>query len=357
MLAALRDLTLHRDDPARAEAAAVALRAASRDLADARGEYGKIPLEVSLHRLAPFHRAMGFYIVGFLLVTLTWFWPRRRWLGWVALAPILIGLGYHVAGIVMRCVLRDRPPVSTLYETALFIAGTGVIAGLVVEALTRVRIGLSVAPVIGALGLLIANRYEVLKGEDTMPQLVAVLDTNFWLTVHVLCITVGYMGGLLASGFAHVAVLGRVFGLKNPAIHRSLATMVYGTLGFALIFSVVGTILGGIWANDSWGRFWGWDPKENGALMIVISQIAILHGRLGGILKPFGIAQMTILQGVIVGFSWWGVNLLGIGLHSYGHTSGVAHALAIFYRIEFGVLLLGFGWWLLQRRRLARAAA
>jgi ABC-type transport system involved in cytochrome c biogenesis permease subunit len=114
--------------------------------------------------------------------------------------------------------------------------------------------------------------------------------------------------------------------------------MTYGMLGFGLFFSVVGTILGGIWANESWGRFWGWDPKENGALLICLSQLAILHARMGGLLGPFGVAVGTILSGAVVAFSWWGVNLLGIGLHSYGFTGGVLRGLLTFYAVEAAVL-------------------
>jgi hypothetical protein len=104
---------------------------------------------------------------------------------------------------------------------------------------------------------------------------------------------------------------------------------------------VVGTILGGVWANDSWGRFWGWDPKENGALMICLWEIAMLHARMGGYLKDFGFCLASIFGGIVVAFSWWGVNLLGIGLHSYGFTSGISLALNIFYGSQLVVLGLG----------------
>jgi ABC-type transport system involved in cytochrome c biogenesis permease subunit len=197
----------------------------------------------------------------------------------------------------------------------------------------------------------------VIKGEDTMPQLVAVLDTNFWLWTHVTVINMGYAGALLTSAIAHIFIVGRVVGARSrdPDFYASLSRILYGTLGFGLIFTVVGTILGGIWANESWGRFWGWDPKENGALMIVLAQLAILHGRLGGILKSFGIAMAAVGMGVIVAFSWWGVNLLGIGLHSYGWASGVALGLYVFYALEATVLLAGGLWWYLRRRARAHA--
>ena len=115
---------------------------------------------------------------------------------------------------------------------------------------------------------------------------------------------------------------------------------------FGLLFSLVGTILGGLWANDSWGRFWGWDPKENGALMIVFGNLIILHARLGGYIKEFGLAMLALLTGAVIAFSWWHVNLLGVGLHSYGFTSGIKEVVFIFYYAVVAIFALG-------RRRLA----
>src|SRR5215831_16624282 len=123
-----------------------------------------------------------------------------------------------------------------------------------------------------------------------MPKLRAVLDTNFWLSTHVTTVTIGYSAGLLAAFLAHIFVIGRLFGFKkgDGDFYRNVVRMVYGVLCFGLLFSVVGTILGGVWANDSWGRFWGWDTKENGALLICISQVALLHARMSGMVRDFG---------------------------------------------------------------------
>src|SRR6185436_6892878 len=114
------------------------------------------------------------------------------------------------------------------------------------------------AAVLGVIGLFVANGYETLDKQDTMPSLVAVLDTNFWLATHVTAITIGYSAGMLAAALASFYLLGKLFGWKRhePDTRRKLARTVYGVLCFAMIFSTVGTILGGIWANDSWGRFW-----------------------------------------------------------------------------------------------------
>jgi ABC-type transport system involved in cytochrome c biogenesis permease subunit len=319
-----------------------AYQASTEAMARARGEYDKVGLEVFLGDLDPFHRGAYLYLLALLVVALGWL-ASSRWQRRAAWALMLGVLALHVAGIVIRCVLRERPPISTLYETVLFVSALAVGACLVAERIDRRGIAMALAPVLGGLGLFVANKFEALKGEDTMPQLQAVLDTNFWLATHVTCIAIGYSGGLLASAIAHVTVLGRALGLKrgDEAFHRAVSRMTYGMLCFGLLFSVVGTILGGIWANESWGRFWGWDPKENGALMICLVQIAILHGRLGGYLKASGLALATIAAGCVVAFSWWGVNLLQIGLHSYGFMGGVWTGLLVFYGVEGAVLLVG----------------
>ena len=94
--------------------------------------------------------------------------------------------------------------------------------------------------------------------------------------------------------------------------------MNYGVVCFALFFSFIGTVLGGLWADDSWGRFWGWDPKENGALMIVLWNAAVLHARWDRWIGPRGFALFTIGGNIVTAWSWFGTNQLGIGLHSYG---------------------------------------
>lgn len=169
------------------------------------------------------------------------------------------------------------------------------------------------------------------------------LDTNFWLSTHVTIVTIGYAAGLLAAGIAHVYVLGKLFKIKleDKAFYRTITRMTYGVICFGLLTSFVGTVLGGIWANYSWGRFWGWDPKENGALMIVLCNLAILHARMGGYIREIGIHLAAIFAGSVVAFSWWGVNLLGVGLHSYGFTSGIWRVLIGFWSVEVAMLTAG----------------
>ena len=118
----------------------------------------------------------------------------------------------------------------------------------------------------------------------------------------------------------------------------------YSASLYALFFALFGTILGGIWADQSWGRFWGWDPKENGALLIVLWLIMLLHMRVTGLVKPTGFALGLILNNIVVIMAWFGVNLLSIGLHSYGFASGIAFNITIFVILELSIGLGLYRW-------------
>jgi ABC-type transport system involved in cytochrome c biogenesis permease subunit len=117
--------------------------------------------------------------------------------------------------------------------------------------------------------------------------------------------------------------------------------MVYGIVCFATLFSFVGTILGGIWADQSWGRFWGWDPKENGALIIVIWNAIILHARWGGMIKQRGLMNLAVGGNIVTSWSWFGTNMLGVGLHSYGFTDAAFVALLSFVVSQVAIITIG----------------
>jgi ABC-type transport system involved in cytochrome c biogenesis permease subunit len=182
-----------------------------------------------------------------------------------------------------------------------------------------------------------------------MEVLQAVLDTQFWLATHVTCITLGYATTYVAGLIGIVFILRGVFTRSLDGLLASTLTrMTYGILCFATFFSFVGTVLGGLWADDSWGRFWGWDPKENGALMIVLWNVLILHARWGGLARDRGIAVLAVVGNIVVSWSWFGVNLLGEGLHTYGFTEGRTFTLILFVLSQaliVGLGLLPRGWW------------
>ena len=176
---------------------------------------------------------------------------------------------------------------------------------------------------------------------DTMEMMRAVLDSNFWLATHVTTITIGYSGTFLAGAIAIAWAIRKQFAKRMDAeTTKSLSGMVYGIVAFSLFFSFVGTVLGGIWADQSWGRFWGWDPKENGALLIVLWNAIILHARWGGYARERGIMTMAIFGNVITSLSWFGVNMLGVGLHSYGFMDKAFWALAGFIGSQLVLMAL-----------------
>jgi len=360
LLAGMEQLVDARSDPGAFRTKARELCSTLMGQAVSRGEYEKIPLEVAFYRLQFFYYALVLYILSFLLIAFQWLRSPKSRVGlWRAanLALVALPTVLLIAGIVMRSIIRGRPPVTTLYETILFCTAVAAVVSLFIEFVNRQRIALSVGALLGVAGMFLANKYEVREGADTMPSMVAVLDTNFWLATHVTTIAIGYGAGLLASAMAHVYVFGRLLNkigrigpIEAEERQRALARTVYGVLCFSLLFSVLGTVLGGIWANESWGRFWGWDPKENGALMIVLWQLAILHARRGGLIGDLGVNLAVIAGGLVIAFSWFGVNLLGVGLHSYGFTTGTFAALAGFFAVEGMVIVLGA---ITQRQRCA----
>ena len=272
--------------------------------------------EFLFNRLQPFSQSMALYVLAFLLACFSWLgWNRA--LNRSAFYLLLLALAIHTFGLVSRMYLQERPPVTNLYSSAIFIGWGAVIVALILERIFRDGIGAACAGAIGFITLIIAH--HLAGSGDTLEMLQAVLDTNIWLATHVVAITTGYSAMFLAGMLALIYVIRGVFTRSlTKGTADSLARMTYGVVCFATLFSFVGTVLGGIWADQSWGRFWGWDPKENGAVLIVLWCAIILHARWGGFIRQRGLMIMAIFGNVVTSFSWFGVNMLGVGLHSYG---------------------------------------
>ena len=272
--------------------------------------------EFLFNHVDPFTHSMYLCVLAFLFACGSWLvWTRP--LNRAAFYVLLLSLAVHPFGLVSRMYLQERPPVTNLYSSAIFIGWGAVIVALILERIFRDGIGAACAGAIGFITLIIAH--HLAGNGDTLEMLQAVLDTNIWLATHVLAITTGYSAMFLAGMLAMIYIIGGVFtpSLKKPTAD-SLARMTYGVVCFATLFSFVGTVLGGIWADQSWGRFWGWDPKENGAVLIVLWCAITLHARWGGFIRQRGLMIMAIFGNVVTSFSWFGVNMLGVGLHSYG---------------------------------------
>jgi ABC-type transport system involved in cytochrome c biogenesis permease subunit len=217
----------------------------------------------------------------------------------------------------------------------VFVSWVSAVLGLLLERSTRKGYGLLVGAVSGLFLLLLSGKHD--QG-DTIGVLVAVLNSNFWLTTHVITISLGYAGFCVAGVMGHFHILQYLANRNATAKLEAQRKMVYATMAFGLIFAFIGTILGGVWADQSWGRFWGWDPKENGALLIVLWGSILFHAKLGKMIGPLGVSMGSVFGIIVVMMAWFGINLLGVGLHSYGFTSGVANSLAAYVAAEMAFM-------------------
>jgi cytochrome c-type biogenesis protein CcsB len=317
----------------------------------------KTDTETLFNRAEPFYQSMQLFAVAFLIGVFSWLrWPEL--MGRSAFFLVLATFVAATIGILVRMWLEGRPPVTNLYSSALFVGWVAVGLCLVLEVVYKNCVGTVAGAAIGFCAFLIAHHLSF--GGDTLEMMRAVLDDNFWLGTHVVVVTMGYASTFLAGFLGITYILMGVFtnwlpkqfdrraaarsvpaGKKGETNDQAITRMTYGIICFATLFSLIGTILGGIWADQSWGRFWGWDPKENGALIIVVWNALILHARWGGMVKSRGLACLAVFGNVVTSWSWFGTNMLGIGLHSYGFMEQAFKWLIAFVVLQVAIIALG----------------
>jgi ABC-type transport system involved in cytochrome c biogenesis permease subunit len=277
-------------------------------------------MEVHYNALKPFRTAWVFYLLGFLAL-LASFPLASRGLAWAGFGALGAGFLLNTYGMVLRILISGRPPVTNMYETIVFVAWGGMLFALVFEAVYRVRYFAACAAAVSTIALIIADNVPIFDG--AISPLVPVLRDNMWLTVHVLTIMLGYAAFTLAMGIGHLNLGLYFFRPREVVLFKTLSLFLYRALQVGTLFLAVGTLLGGVWASYSWGRFWGWDPKETWALIATLGYLAILHARMTGWIKDFGMAVGSLVGYLLVLMAWYGVNfVLGTGLHSYGFGSG-----------------------------------
>jgi ABC-type transport system involved in cytochrome c biogenesis permease subunit len=305
------------------------------------GAMDKLSFEIFYNRLGAFMKSAQLYLLVFVISCFGWM-ARKRGPIDAALALMVCAFIPHTFAIIARCFLSGYPPVTNLYSSAIFIGWAAVLAGIILEAVYRRAEGMGnlVGGIAGFVTLLIAH---FLAGDgDTMEQMRAVLDTRFWLATHVITVTLGYMATFVAGTIGIFYIVSGLFTRRlDPDTNDNMYRMMYGTTCFALLLSFVGTVLGGLWADDSWGRFWGWDPKENGALLIVLWNAIMLHARYGKMVGHRGFAVMAVAGNIVTAWSWFGVNQLSVGLHSYGFTQSATFWLLVFVCTQLAVVLAG----------------
>lgn len=309
----------------------------------------RLRAEVAYHRFGLLEWSLALDLLCLVLLGANALFARR-WLWQAAVASLAIGTVFLLIGMGLRVWIMQRPPVATLYESVIFVGAVAALLGLAIEAVRKRGDGALVGAVLAAALLLVGRSYA--DDGDTMGMLAAVLNSNFWLTIHVLTITAGYGCTLVAGVVAHVALATRALRPTDEETHRQHDRAMLIISLISLLFTLFGTILGGIWADQSWGRFWGWDPKENGALLIVLWLLMLLHLRSAGTAGPRAFALGLIICNIVVAFAWFGVNLLGVGLHSYGFASGTFWSLVV---VAIGETAGGIALWLWATSRQLQA--
>lgn len=268
----------------------------------------------------PFRKAWICYAIALILLLLSSkvFTTGGYRLSW---ALILLGFAFQTYGFVARVLISGRAPVTNMYETVIWCSFIVVLIALVLEAIYRKRQFLLAACPVAIVSLILADTLSTIFSSSIHP-LVPVLRNNFWLTVHVLSITSSYAAFALSLGMSHM-ILWKIAIRNQKAEKETLFLYNYRTLQIGVFLIATGTLLGAVWANYSWGRFWDWDPKETWALIAFLAYLIILHGKLAGWWKDLGVAVGSIIAFQTVLMAWYGVNfVLGVGLHSYGFGVG-----------------------------------
>lgn len=305
--------------------------------------------ELVYNSLKPFQQAWKFYLLSFLIFLFSLAW-KNPWLPRIAFLPFIAGVLIHTLGFVLRCWIAGRPPVSNMYESIIWVSWGVVFFAGILALVYRQKLYLMAATAISTIALITAASAPTVLNPHVTP-LEPVLRSNYWLTIHVLTITLSYAAFALALGVGHYQLI--LFGWKNRDEVRlkAVSLFLYRTLQIGVLLLASGTILGGVWANDSWGRFWGWDPKEVWALIALIGYLAVLHGRHAGWLRDFGVAVGSVVAFLGVLMAWYGVNfVLGVGLHSYGFGGGGLPYLLAFVICDL-LFVGGVAWRYLQASR------
>ncbi len=240
----------------------------------------------------------------------------------------------------LRLYITGRPPLSSLYEIVLLIA-------LLLECFEfgafifcKRRTFSLIIPVTLLAAILLYFAKFILEPGDLFQPIPAVLNSSVFLTIHVFSIALGFAGVILSGIVAHVALFRETHRAENSEQLQNINKLLFGTLIFGSAFTILGTLLGGVWADFAWGRFWGFDPKECGALFVILWTMLGLHLRGGRLVSGKGFALFNSFNVIVTFLCWFGVNLLGVGLHSYGFQSGTVMWLGGFVVVDSVIIAL-----------------
>jgi cytochrome c-type biogenesis protein CcsB len=314
-------LTAFRNnDPAAFDTAAVQLKA---QMASLNPEMELSPAmmekEVKFYHSRPFLKSWIYYLVAFFAFLLAFQFRNKVTIS-IGCIAFALGYFYNSYGFITRSIIAGHPSVSNMYESVIFVSFGLITIALVFELIYRQLWFVTAGSFFGVILIVMA---DLMPFDSNIDPLVPVLKSNYWLIVHVMTITLSYSAFALALGLAHIVLIMYFFRSKKEATIDTLSLFLYRVLQVGIVLLAAGTILGGVWAAESWGRFWGWDPKETWSLISLLGYLAILHARYTNWLKNIGTAVCAVLGFWLILMTWYGVNfILGTGLHSYGFGAG-----------------------------------
>jgi ABC-type transport system involved in cytochrome c biogenesis permease subunit len=291
--------------------------------------------ELHYNHLHPFRWAWVIYLAALIFFSFTYFGTSKKW---EPIAWTFVGLGslFHVWGFLLRVYILGRAPVTNMFETVVWVAFVALIFAAVIYRYSKAIILPLAATMVAVLCLILCDVSSVVL-DDSLTPLEPVLRDNFWLLTHVVIIVSSYAAFFLAFVIGDILL---VYFLRDEKKFQTQIQQgvqaIYRSIQVGVVLLAAGTILGGVWADYSWGRFWGWDPKETWAFIALLGYLVILHGRLIGWLRNFGMAVSAVISFSLVIMAWYGVNfVLGAGLHTYGFGAGGVEYVAGFVALHF----------------------
>lgn len=277
--------------------------------------WGHLRIETLYYQLPLAEIAIIFYVIALLLLILA----RPSSVYWGVLS-LVTAFAIHTILLALRCYVLQRPPVSNMFETVVYVPWIATTIALICHFISPNRLML-IAGAIVSVGLLVL--LKITQANAQLENVQAVLDSQYWLIVHVLMVVGSYGAFAICAVLAHLYLIGTWWYAQQSSITTLLARSILHTMYIGVALLIPGTILGGVWAAESWGRFWDWDPKESWAFISACVYLLIIHAYTFRRIGDFGLAIGAIAGIVAISFTWYGVNyILGTGLHSYGFGSG-----------------------------------
>jgi cytochrome c-type biogenesis protein CcsB len=319
---------------------------------------GKISAEITYNKLMIFDRLGNYFgIVGLVMLVLVFMnlFNERNWINktvHIAYYILILFFALQTLGLGLRWYISGRAPWSNGYESMIYISWVTVMAGLIFSRKSQMTI--AATSILASIILMVAHLSWM---DPEITNLVPVLK-SYWLTIHVSVITASY--GFLALsallGFINLVLM--IF--KTPANFEKLATRIKElnlinerALIIGLYLLTIGTFLGGVWANESWGRYWGWDPKETWALVTVLVYTFVSHmGYVPGLKTDYSFSFASLVSYSAVIMTYFGVNYYLSGLHSYAKGDPVPVPNFVYYTVAVIAIVSVTAW--LNERKMVR---